>query len=139
MKKEWTSGSDGENEDGTLKPHVIQGKLYADEEYTLHEEAGPAGYTTVTDIRFTVDADNKVKLNGTSTDGDVEVAADGTIVITDKKTTVTVSKQDVGGKEIAGAKIQIKDKDGNVIESWTSGLMGKTGTEPSSPTSSKES
>ena len=122
--EEWTSGSDGKNEDGSLKAHVITGKLYADEEYTLHEEAGPAGYTTVTDIKFTVDEENKVTLKGTTTNGDVKVAEDGSIVITDKKTTVTVSKQDIGSKEIAGAKIQIKDSTGKVVEEWTSGSDG---------------
>ena len=39
------------DENGKVKPHVIEGKLNAGEEYTLHEEAGPAGYTTVTDIK----------------------------------------------------------------------------------------
>ena len=123
--EEWTSGTDGENEEGNLKPHVITGKLYVGEEYTLHEEAGPAGYTTVSDIKFEIGEGNEVTITEATTDGEVEVAEDGSIVITDKKTSVTVSKQDVGGVEIAGAKIQILDKDDNVVEEWTSGSDGE--------------
>ena len=33
---------------------------------------------------------------------------------------VTMSKVDVGGKEIEGAEIVVTDKDGNKIDSWTS-------------------
>ena len=78
--EEWTSGSDGENEDGTLKPHTIVGKLYAGEEYTLHEEAGPEGYTTVSDIKFEIGEDNKAAITEATTDGEVDVADDGSIV-----------------------------------------------------------
>ena len=42
-----------------------------------------------------------------------------------KKTTVEISKVDIAGKEIAGAKLEVFDKDGNVIDSWTS-EEGKT-------------
>ena len=94
------------------------------EEYTLHEEAAPNGYTTVTDIKFTIGNDNKAELKDASTDGDVKVDENGNIIITDSKTKVTVSKQDIAGEEIAGAKIQIKDKDGKVVEQWTSGDDG---------------
>ena len=33
---------------------------------------------------------------------------------------VTMTKADIGGKEIEGAEIVVTDKDGNVIDSWTS-------------------
>ncbi len=36
------------------------------------------------------------------------------------KTTVEISKVDISGKEIPGAKLEVFDKDGNVIDSWTS-------------------
>ena len=41
------------------------------------------------------------------------------------KTTVEISKVDIAGKEIPGAKLEVFDKDGNVIDSWTS-EEGKT-------------
>ncbi len=33
---------------------------------------------------------------------------------------VTVSKEDIGGKEVEGAELKVVDKDGNVVDSWTS-------------------
>ena len=33
---------------------------------------------------------------------------------------VTMTKADIGGKEIEGAEIVVTDKDGNLIDSWTS-------------------
>ena len=38
----------------------------------------------------------------------------------DQKTTVEISKQDVAGKEIAGAKLAILDTNGKEVTSWTS-------------------
>ena len=82
----------------------------------------------MTDFTFKVDNDNKVTLVSVETDGEVEVADNGTIVITDSRkeaVTVTVSKQDIAGEEIAGAQIQILDKNGEVIEEWISGSDGE--------------
>ncbi len=56
----------------------------------------------------------KVTTTGTMTE-------DGTILIEDAKTQIKVSKVDVAdGKELEGAKIQILDSKGNVVEEWTS-------------------
>lgn len=38
----------------------------------------------------------------------------------DDVTKVEISKQDIAGKEIPGAKLTIYDADGKVVESWTS-------------------
>ena len=38
----------------------------------------------------------------------------------DDVTKVLISKQDIAGKELSGAKLTILDEEGNVIESWTS-------------------
>ncbi|MDM0701931.1 prealbumin-like fold domain-containing protein, partial [Clostridium perfringens] len=39
---------------------------------------------------------------------------------------VIISKQDLGGKELPGAKIQIKNEDGSkIIEKWTSSNQEK--------------
>ena len=40
---------------------------------------------------------------------------------TNLRTTVNISKQDVtNGKELPGAKLEIRDADGKLIEDWTS-------------------
>lgn len=33
---------------------------------------------------------------------------------------VTMTKADIGGKEIEGAELQVVDEDGNIIDKWTS-------------------
>ena len=85
--------------------------------YTFHEEAAPNGYLAVTDFTFTVKADGTVELGETS---DAKVK-DGKVVVTDQadKKEVVFSKQDIAGKEIAGAQIQIKQGE-EVVEKWTS-------------------
>ena len=104
---EWTSGE---------KPHVIEG-LEVGTVYTLREVSAPDNtYTVISDVTFTVDEKNQVTVTGTTTTGNVEVK-DGKIVITDDKTSVSISKVDIAnGKELKGATIQILDKDGNVVE-----------------------
>ena len=88
-------------------------------EYTLHEVAAPEGYTIATDITFYVDEKNKVTVN------DIEVTAKSDdeiplIVMYDSATKVYVSKQDMYGKELEGATVQIIDSKGTVVEKWTS-------------------
>ena len=39
----------------------------------------------------------------------------------DDVTKVEISKTDIAGKELPGAKLAILDKDGKMVESWTSG------------------
>ncbi len=98
--------------------------------YTFHEEAAPEGYLAVTDITFTVDKDGKVKVtnvNGNKVEakGNKLIVADKTKPVVpptptpDQPKEVQFSKVNLGGKEIAGAKIQIL-KDGKVVASWTS-------------------
>lgn len=49
----WISGSDGVNEDGTLKPHMLEG-LEPGVTYVLHEVSSPYGYAIASDVEFTV-------------------------------------------------------------------------------------
>ncbi|MGX7069926.1 SpaA isopeptide-forming pilin-related protein [Gemella bergeri] len=96
-------------------------------EYTFHEAAAPNGYKKVTNITFTIDKDGKVKV--TNVNGNTVKAEGNKLTVTDQKEPVVpptpqpkevqFSKVNLGGKEIAGAKIQIL-KDGKVVESWTS-------------------
>ena len=49
----WTSGSDGYNEDGTIKPHLIKG-LEVGKTYHLEEIIAPYGFAYADEIEFTV-------------------------------------------------------------------------------------
>ena len=86
----------------TDKTHKIEG-LKVDTEYTLREEIAPDGYVRATDIKFKVE----------------NTKENQKVTMIDK--IVTMTKEDIGGKEIEGAKIQVTDKDGNIIDEWTSG------------------
>lgn len=93
---EWTS-------DG--KAHTLTAKLTAGETYTLREAASPDGYYKAKDITFTVNAD------GTANE----------VALYNAKTRVSISKYDITGeKEIPGAKLEVRDKNDNVLDSWTS-------------------
>ena len=89
---EWTSEK---------TPHQIKG-LFENEEYTLHEEVSAEGYVKATDVTFKVTEDKETQHEK----------------LIDK--IVTMSKEDIGGKEIEGATIQVIDKDNNIIDEWIS-------------------
>ena len=106
---EWTS--DGEN-------HIITNVPAGG--YTLKEVAAPDGYVIATDISFTIDEYGNVTVEGVEATSETE---DGIPCVTmiDDTTIVKISKQDMTtGTELAGAKLQVIDKDGNVIEEWLS-------------------
>ena len=122
----WTSEA-GKSKELDLEPGT----------YTFHEEAAPTGYLKVTDITFTVNSDGTVtvtKVGEKDSKGeDNKVEAKGsTLKITDKDDDlprkITFSKVNLGGTEIADAKIQIfkgETAEGNPVQSWTS-EAGKT-------------
>ncbi len=87
--------------------------------YTLKETAAPEGYTIATNITFTVDEENVVTVNGKEitavSDDDIPL-----IVMYDSATKVAVSKQDMYGNELEGAKVEVIDSKGAVVEKWTS-------------------
>ena len=79
--------------------------------YRIVEVKAPAGYlldSTPVDVEFTYEGQ--------------QIAwqiVDGTN--TNLRTTVDISKQDItNGKELPGAKLVIRDTDGNLVEGWTS-------------------
>ena len=93
--------------------------------YTFHEESAPTGYLAVTDITFEVDVQGKVTVKNAN--GNSVKAAGNKLTVTDQaapsvpnEQDVVVSKVNVAGEEIAGAKIQLKDAQGQVVHSWTS-------------------
>ena len=85
----------------TEETHKIEG-LTVGKEYTLKEEIAPDGYVIATEIEFKVEDTNKIQK----------------VKMIDK--VVEISKEDISGKEIEGAKLQVLDKDGNVIDEWIS-------------------
>lgn len=85
----------------TDKTHKIEG-LKVGEEYILKEEIAPDGYVIATEIKFKVEDTNDIQK--------VEM----------KDKVVEISKKDISGKEIEGAKLQVLDKEGNVIDEWIS-------------------
>ncbi len=92
-------------------------------EYTLHEDAAPAGYDVTNDITFVVDENGKVTVNG-------EEVTEVTMVDDLTQREVEISKKSVGGEELEGAKLTVTDKDGNVVDSWTSEKESHTITVP---------
>lgn len=84
-------------------PHSIKG-LHEGWEYTLTETTAPKGYVKAESIKFTVSTDKK----------------DQTLVMKDKQ--FTASKKDVSGKNyVEGAKLEVRDDQNRVVDSWTSG------------------
>lgn len=86
----------------TSKTHKIEG-LVAEKSYILREEIAPDGYVIATDIEFEVTLDKETQHEE----------------MVDK--IVEMSKVAVGGDEVEGAKIQVFDKDTNLVDEWVSG------------------
>lgn len=83
-------------------PHSIKG-LHEGWEYTLTETTAPEGYVKAESIKFTVSTDKK----------------DQTLVMKDKQ--FTASKKDASGKNyVEGAKLEVRDDQNRVVDSWTS-------------------
>ena len=87
----------------TEKAHVIK-ELTVGKSYTMTETKPADGYVTAESITFTVE--NTAEIQKQEMKDDV--------------TKVLISKQDIAGKELSGAKLTILDEDGKVVESWTS-------------------
>ena len=87
----------------TEKAHVIK-ELTVGKSYTMTETKPADGYVTAESITFTVE--NTAEIQKQEMKDDV--------------TKVLISKQDIAGKELPGAKLMILDADGKVVESWTS-------------------
>ena len=85
---------------GNETTHRVQG-LIVGEKYILREAKTPEEYVQAKEIEFTAEEDKDVSL-----------------IMIDKQ--VKISKTNVGGDEVTGALMQIKDEDGNVVDEWTS-------------------
>ena len=97
---EWTS---------TEKPHVIDyTKLIAGKSYTMHEVVPAPGYNLANDIDFDISKTDEGKI---------------VVLMRDTETHIEIAKssddgEHKGNADIIGAKLQIIDKDGNVVEEW---------------------
>ena len=97
---EWVSGKE---------PHLIE-NLEPGKTYYLTETIAPEGYVKSEEtVEFTVNEDGSVK----------------TVVMyntPEKEVVVVISKLDItNDKELPGAHLVVKDKDGKVIDEWVSG------------------
>ena len=120
----------------TDTPHRVTG-LHFDEEYTLTEKRPADGYAVTDDIVFRLE--RKADADGHELDeADVyylkdkkklwiipweewELLDDATVIMKDDITRVQISKIDIAtGKELPGAELVIKDKDGNTVTQWVS-------------------
>lgn len=93
--EEWVSAKE---------PHIIR-ELVAGKTYQMVETKPADGYVTAESISFTVEDTGEVQK--------VEMKED--------VTKVEISKTDISGKELPGAKLTVLDKDGKAVENWTSG------------------
>ena len=120
----------------TDTPHRVTG-LHFDEEYTLTEKRPADGYAVTDDIVFRLE--RKTDADGHELDeADVyylkdkkklwiipweewELLDDATVIMKDDIIRVQISKVDIAtGKELPGAELVIKDKDGNTVAQWIS-------------------
>ena len=98
------------------KTHDFGPKLEAGKSYILRETVAPAGYKYATDIEFTVKKDGTIETNAkTTTDTD----GNKVYLVEDDTTKVTITKVDALGNQLSGVVLEIQDKDGMVIDTWT--------------------
>ncbi len=98
------------------KTHDFGSKLEAGKSYVLRETVAPAGYKYATDIEFTVKKDGTIETNAkTTTDTD----GNKVYLVEDDTTKATITKVDALGNQLSGVVLEIQDKDGKAIESWT--------------------
>ena len=86
----------------TEEPHYVE--MLPIGKYTLREEAAPDGYLVAEDIAFEV-----------MDTGEIQA-----VQMVDDVTKVEISKTDIAGNELPGAKLTILNEKGEVVESWTS-------------------
>ena len=91
---EWVSGKE---------PHIIK-ELVVGKKYTMTETQPADGYVTAESIEFTVENTGEVQK----------------VEMKDDVTKVEISKTDIAGKELPGAKLSVLDKEGKAVESWIS-------------------
>lgn len=85
----------------TEETHKIEG-LEVGKTYIMTETIVVDGYVKATDIKFTVLSTTEIQK----------------VQMIDK--IVEVSKVNIAGEEVVGSSLRVKDKDGNIVDSWVS-------------------
>lgn len=102
-----SEGNEVEKWTSAEEPHYIE--MLPIGTYTLTEIASPALYMKAEDVQFEVKDTGEIQ----------------TVTMLDKPTTVVIHKKDIvdgeNGEELPGAKLEVRDSSGKVIDSWTSG------------------
>lgn len=82
--------------------------------YVVSETKAPKGYSYATDVKFKLDQDGNVYVNG-------KKSKDKSIIMTDEKIQVKVAKKDENShKHLENAELAVKDADGKVLYTFTS-------------------
>ena len=106
-------GSIAEEWDSAKEAHEVKG-LKVGETYMLRETLAPDGYTVTADTAFTLKDDGTVDSSNTTT-----ASKDGMLLVEDSMNKVSILKVDEKGAALAGAKLVVKDKDGNAVgDTW---------------------
>ena len=80
----------------------------------VSETKAPKGYSYATDVKFKLDQDGNVYVNG-------KKSKDKSIIMTDEKIQVKVAKKDENShKHLENAELAVKDADGKVLYTFTS-------------------
>lgn len=89
----------------TEEPYLLKEKLQVNASYVIREEVVPAGYHKAADLNFTVQDTAEVQ----------------TVSLMDAPTNLSFKKVDAETKEtLPGAQLAVYDKDGTLVEAWTS-------------------
>ena len=89
---------------GDETTHMIRGTV-EDQEYVITELKSPDGYATAEPVSFKTDKEQNL-----------------TVEMTDEITQFEFYKKDITSQEeLEGATLQIKDKNGNIVDEWVSG------------------
>ncbi len=88
----------------TDQPHYLDITNVTPGKYRLTEILAPEGYSKAQSIEFVIK----------------DSAVEQTVVMKDELTHIEILKVDEGGQALAGAALEIRDLEGNVLESWES-------------------
>lgn len=120
----WTSGSDGTNDDGTLKTHTVRLKPGT---YVLKESLAPNGYDIASSITFTVANDGTVSSTTSgAVNGKKVTMKDEVSTVTKYHATIYKVDKDDTSKKLAGAVLKITNNSTNESLSITTTTNGNT-------------
>ena len=99
----------------TTEAYDVSSKVEAGKTYTLTETKAPAGYAYAADVTFEIAKDGTVT---TTLEKNFDT---GAYELEDKALKLKIAKVNKDGNPVAGAKLEIQDASGAVVDSWISG------------------